>query len=75
LFDCPKRLDAIADLSKLCQLDPKGCQNTILYYSKVITKYNPQEYQKIVSELQEIQKTHPKWQKLINQVIEKNNSK
>ncbi len=75
LFDCPKRLDAIADLSKLCQLDPKGCQNTILYYYKVITKYNPQEYQKIVSELQEIQKTHPKWQKLINQLIEKNNSK
>ncbi|MBD2279173.1 MAG: hypothetical protein HEQ13_06535 [Dolichospermum sp. DEX189] len=75
LFDAPNRLGAISDLSKLCQIDTKKCKDSIDFYNEVITKYNPQEYQQIVSELREIKKTHPEWQQLINQLLEKNNSK
>ncbi|MDB9453330.1 effector-associated domain EAD1-containing protein [Dolichospermum circinale] len=75
LFDYPNRLGAISDLSKLCQIDAKKCKDSIDFYNEVITKDNPQEYQQIVSELREIKKTHPEWQKLINQLLEKNNSK
>ena len=74
LFNCPnKLLGAIEDLSKFYEIDPKNSQNAIDSYSQTIR--NRSDYQQIVSELQEIQKTHPEWKQLINQLLEKDNSK
>jgi hypothetical protein len=68
LFNCPNRLGAIADLFEFSKIDPQDSQNRIDHYSQILR--DRADYHQIVSELQEIQKTHPEWQKLINQLIQ-----
>jgi tetratricopeptide (TPR) repeat protein len=71
-FQCPNRLNAIADLSEFCRLtDTESCQNKIAFYYQVITQYDREEYQKIISELREIHQAHPEWQRLINPLIKR----
>lgn len=67
LFDCPNRRGAIADLFELSKIDPESFQSRIDDYSKMLRKRK--DYQEIVSELQEIQRTHPEWKQLTNQLI------
>lgn len=70
-FKCSKRLGAIKDLSEFCILsNPTDCQKNIDFIIQLITtEYDQQEYQKIVSELEEIKQAHPEWQKIIDKLL------
>jgi tetratricopeptide (TPR) repeat protein len=70
-FKCSNILDAIKDLSEFCIVsNARDCQKNIDFIIQVITtEYNKQEYQKIVSELEEIKQAHPEWQKIIDKLL------
>ncbi|MGB3420010.1 MAG: effector-associated domain EAD1-containing protein [Dolichospermum sp.] len=72
-FSCSNRLGAIKDLSEFCILsNPTDCQKSIdLIIQLITTEYDQQEYQKIVSELEEIKQAHPEWQKIIDKLLNK----
>ena len=68
LFNCSNRRGAIADLFEFSKIDPESSQKRVDVYSQMLR--DRADYQQIVSELQEIQRTHPEWEQLINQLIQ-----
>ena len=71
-FDCQKFQDAIEDLVKLCQgIDKNECKDILTSYHDRLFKLEKNQQKYVVERLEKLSQSQPRWQSIINPILEK----